>query len=93
MVQNSLLKAVLYADWISWILHILMFLILSRWSGIKWPWALILVFSIEIWETADWSAAQPWRWWVRPDTYLDILSGSIGIWIAERIKRRALIPR
>jgi hypothetical protein len=87
MDQNSLLKAILYTDWISWIIHILLFFILSRWSGIKWFWALILVFSIEIWETADWSPAHPLQWWIRLDTYMDILSGSLGIWIAERIKR------
>jgi hypothetical protein len=85
---NSYLKAILHTDWISWIIHMFMFLILSRWSGIKWIWALILVLSIEIWETADWSLARPLQWWMRLDTYMDILSGGLGIWIAERLKRR-----
>ena len=87
MDQNPLLKAFLYTEWISWITHFLVFFILSRWSGIKWKWAVILVLSIEVWETADWSLAHPWQWWVRPDTYLDIATGCLGIWIAERSKR------
>jgi hypothetical protein len=87
MVQTPLLKTILHTDWISWIIHFFMFLVLARWSGIKWIWAFILVLSIEVWETADWSLARPLQWWMRLDTYLDILSGSLGIWIAERMKR------
>lgn len=87
MVQNPLLKAILYTEWISWIIHFCLFFILARWSGIKWIWALILVLSIEMWETADWSRSQPLRWWTKAATWMDILSGSLGIWIVERAKR------
>jgi hypothetical protein len=86
-VQSTLLKAVLYTDWISWILHLILFFIFSRWSGIKWQWAVMLVFAIEVWETADWSLDDPLRWWARLDTILDILSGGLGIAIAEWAKR------
>jgi hypothetical protein len=89
MVQTPLLKTILHTDWISWIIHFFMFLILARWSGIKWVWALILVLSIEIWEMADWSLARPLHWWMRLDTTMDIISGCLGIWIAERLKRRS----
>jgi hypothetical protein len=92
MVQNSVLKAFLYTEWISWIIHFFIFFILARWSGIKWIWALILVLSIEVWETADWSLAHPLKWWMKVDTYMDILSGGLGIWIAERLKRSGRHP-
>jgi hypothetical protein len=80
----SFLKSLLYIDWISWILHFFIFFVLSRWSGIKWQWALMLVFGIEVWETADWAIENPIRWWIRLDTWLDILAGCAGIWIGLR---------
>lgn len=75
---------ILHADWISWIFHFVIFYTLARWSGIKWQWALILVFSIEIWETADWSLKNPLYWWTRADTWLDMATGSLGIWLGHR---------
>jgi hypothetical protein len=90
MTENTLLHALLHTDWISWILHFLIFVILCRWSGIRWQWALIIVFAIEIWETVDWSLARPWRWWMRFDTYADIVSGCLGIWAGERMKRSGM---
>ncbi|MBN2200694.1 hypothetical protein JW777_01940 [bacterium] len=92
MAENALLHALLYTHWISWIMHFLIFLILCRWSGIRWQWALIIVFAIEVWETADWSPARPWKWWTRFDTWADIAAGCLGIWAGERMKRRGMRP-
>jgi len=89
MDQVPFLKALLHTEWISWFIHFILFFILSRWSGIKWFWAFILVLAIEVWETADWALANPIRWWVKLDTYMDILSGCLAIWAAERAKRKA----
>jgi hypothetical protein len=88
MDQIPWLKSLLYTEWISWFIHFTMFFILARWSGIKWYWAIILVFAIEIWETADWALNDPLRWWKKPDTYMDIISGCLAIWLAERAKRQ-----
>jgi hypothetical protein len=83
MDYHALLKTLLYTEWISWIIHLAMFYVLARFSGIKWQWALILVFAIEVWETADWSLAHPLAWWVRLDTWMDIIAGSLGIRMAH----------
>jgi len=80
-------KTLLHTDWISWILHFVIFYGLSRWSGIKWQWALVLIFGIEIWETADWALRDPVRWWVRLDTWMDIITGCLAVGIAEWEKR------
>ena len=78
-----LIKTILYTDWMSWILHFFLFYPLARWSGIKWQWAVFLVFGIEIWETADWALNDPISWWGRLDTLLDLLSGCLAIAAAE----------
>lgn len=83
-------KTILHTEWISWILHFLIFYTLTRWSGIKWQWALVLVFGIEIWETADWSLKDPVRWWVRLDTWMDIGTGCLAIGVAW-LQKRALL--
>jgi hypothetical protein len=88
MDHTIIVRTLLSSDWISWIIHFVIFFIFVRWSGIKWPWALILVLAIEVWETADWSLKDPLHWWTRLDTYLDIVSGGLGIGIAERVKRK-----
>lgn len=81
------LKFILYTEWISWFIHFFIFLILSRWSGIKWVWAVILVFAIEVWETVDWSLLNPLAWWTRLDTIMDLIVGCLEVLVGERIKR------
>ncbi|HPG41979.1 MAG TPA: hypothetical protein PLP19_17090 [bacterium] len=88
MDQIPFIKTLLYTEWISWVIHFAMFFILARWSGIKWTWAILLVFAIEIWETADWALQDPLRWWKKPDTYIDILTGCLAIWLAVWLKKR-----
>jgi hypothetical protein len=89
MDRQGLAYALLHTEWISWIIHFVMFLVLSRWSGIKWRWAVLIVLAIEVWETADWSPDRPWRWWMRFDTHADIVCGCLGIWAGEALKRTA----
>lgn len=84
-----LLKTLLYTDWISWFMHFGIFFVLSRWSGLKWQWALILIFGIEVWEIVDWALQDPMVWWMRLDTWMDVLSGSAGVGVAEWEKRKA----
>jgi len=69
---------------ISWILHFIIFYILSKWSGIKWQWAIILVFCIEFWEMIDWSITNPLAWWFKLDTWFDILSGVVAIFLVQK---------
>ncbi len=83
MLFFMLIKTILHTDWTSWILHFLIFYTLVRWSGIKPGWALLLVLGIEVWETSDWALDDPLSWWVRPDTWIDILTGILGIALAE----------
>ena len=73
----------LHTDWISWILHFFIFFVLYKWSGLKWQWALILIFGIELWETVDWALDNPVRWWVRFDTWADIAAGGLGMMTAK----------
>lgn len=81
------INTILHTDWISWILHFVIFVILYRWSGLKWQWAILLILSIEIWETADWALDDPVRWWVRLDTWMDIGTGLAGMGCAALFKR------
>jgi hypothetical protein len=83
MILYMLIRTILYTDWVSWLLHVMLFYPLARWSGIKWQWAVFLVFGIEIWETADWALNDPLGWWTRLDTIMDILSGCLAVAMAE----------
>lgn len=42
-------------------MHVIGFLLLVRYSGIKIEWAVGFVFGIEIWEMLDWSLQDPIR--------------------------------
>jgi hypothetical protein len=66
-----------------------MFFVLARWSGIRWAWALALVFAVEVWETADWSPARPLDWWRKADTWMNILFGALAVVSAEWMRRTA----
>lgn len=72
-------------DIISWIIHFVIFFVLARWSGIKVWWAVGLTFGIEMWEMLDWSLDDPLAWWGMLDTWMDILFGCIGIYIAKKL--------
>lgn len=87
-MMPAFIEYILYTDWVSWIIHLAGFYILCRWSGICWPWALGLILGIEIWETLDWSPANPALWWTRSDTWIDILSGIAGAGWGYRAKFR-----
>ncbi|MBN2030289.1 hypothetical protein JW824_08600 [bacterium] len=52
---------ILHTHWISWVMHVIGFLLLVRYSGIKIEWAVGFVFGIEIWEMLDWSLQDPIR--------------------------------
>jgi hypothetical protein len=69
-------------------MHALGFFVLMRYSGVKLSWAVLLVFGVEIWEMLDWSIKDPLRWWRMPDTYLDIVAGLFGIFLALLLLRR-----
>lgn len=66
-------------EWVSWILHFLMFWVLVRFSGIRYGWALIIVFGIEVWEAVDWSPDHLIVWFYHFDTWMDIICGVLGI--------------
>lgn len=77
----------LYSHIASWIIHFIIFLILQKFSGIKWQWALIIVFGIEVWEMLNWSIDDPLAWFATLDTWMDIFAGSFGIVIAYNMNR------
>jgi hypothetical protein len=76
----------LYTVWISWLIHFVIFYVLSKWSGIKWQWAIILVFGIEVWEMFDWSRHDLIAWWLRVDTVIDLIFGLSGVYLGNRDK-------
>lgn len=71
----------------SWVGHFLIFLILQRFSGIKWYWSIVLILGLEIWEILDWSRSCPLCWFAKGDTWADIGAGGLGIIIAEWTKK------
>jgi hypothetical protein len=80
------MNLILHSEPISWIIHFLIFVVLARFSGIKWQWAIMLVLGIEVWEMLDWSLNNPMYWWSKFDTWADIVVGLIGIWIGTKLK-------
>jgi len=73
----------LHNEVISWVIHFTIFFILSRWSGVKVWWAIGLTFGIEIWEMMGWSLADPLAWWFKPDTWMDLIFGWLGIYLSK----------
>lgn len=75
---------IFHNDAMSWILHLLMFFILSRCSGMKFWWLVVFVLGIEMSQSLEYSWNNPLNWFLRFDTLMDILCGYLGILIDRR---------
>ena len=75
--------------YVSWIIHFCIFFALQKWSGIKWQWALVLIFGIEVWEMLDWSYFNMLAWWTKLDTWVDISFGLVGLVMAKQVRLKS----
>jgi len=73
-------------DWVSWIVHFAMFLVLVKWSGIKWQWAIVLITCIEVWECSDWAKLDFIYWFTKFDTWADMAAGALAVLIVRKGK-------
>jgi hypothetical protein len=73
-----------FTDWQSWLIHFAIFLMLGKWSGLKWQWALVLIVGIEVWECSDWAKLDFAYWLGKLDTWLDMFAGALAVLITKK---------